>query len=378
MGLQQGGAEGGEGVQGVLQRRFGIVHPGVTSRFRLAPRLADDPVMGLDNGVGNGTAPFQRADRKNGEAAVTRDIPQIAREVSLALPAQARNPVRRHVSQNAPVQFQGLQVFQAVQKAVHISRVPPDLELTQPDEARDRAARIFGQKGIEPRSHVIVQLTGDPDIDPPFSRDKRIRAKPLDDRDPRQNGLACPALLDEAPCQIRVRPSGFCGILKPGFQVPGAPPGEHLVTVDLAQDGQVLMPGLLAGGVAGQIVRPYPKLRGQKACDWQRDDLARRQQPPGISKGAELQRKTEAIVGAATGMDDLQIVVCQRVVAQHRGVIGRQVEQYRPLAVGQNAASWHGDPSGNRDGRPSVRGSISGRGLGSGGRQGNRASPCLV
>ncbi|UFF15829.1 hypothetical protein [Pseudosulfitobacter pseudonitzschiae] len=60
-------------------------------------------------------------------------------------------------------------------------------------------------------------------------------------------------------------------------------------------------------------------------------------------------------------MDELQIVVCQRVVAQHRRFIGRQIEQCRPLAVGQNAASWHGDLSGNRDGRPSVRGSVTGR-----------------
>lgn len=237
-----------------------------------------------------------------------------------------------------------------------VSRVPPDLELTQPDKPRDRAARIFGQQSIEPRPYVIVQPTGDPGIDPSFSGYKRIRAKPLDDRDSGQDALGRPALLDEAPRQILVRPGSLGRIFKPGPQVSCAPPGEHLVTVDVAQDGQVLMPGFLAGGVAGQIVRPCPKLRGQKACDWQRYDLARRQQPSGISQRAELQGKAEAIVGTATGMDDLQIVVCQPVVAQHRGIIGRQVEQCRPLAVGQNAASGHGDLSGNGGGLASVRG----------------------
>jgi len=194
MRIQQGGTEGGEGLQGVLQRRSGIVHPGVTSRFRLAPRLADDPVMGLDDNVGNGAAPFQRTDRKYGEAAIARDISQIASEVSLALSAKAGNTVRWHIRQNVPVQFQSLQVFQAVQQAVHIGRVSPNLELTQPHEPRDRAARIFGQQGIEPRSHVIAQPTGDP----PFSRDKRIRANPLYDRYSRQDGLGRPALLHEA------------------------------------------------------------------------------------------------------------------------------------------------------------------------------------
>ena len=51
--------------------------------------------MGLDDSVSNGAAPFQRADRKDGEAAVTRDIPQIACEVSLSLPTKAGNAVWR-------------------------------------------------------------------------------------------------------------------------------------------------------------------------------------------------------------------------------------------------------------------------------------------
>ena len=117
--------------------------------------------MGLDHGVSNGAAPFQSTNRKDGETAVTRDIPQIAREVSLSLPAKAGNAVWLYIRQNAPVQRQSLQELEPIEQAVHISRVPPDLKLTQPDEARDRATRIFGQKGIEPRAHVIVQLTGD-------------------------------------------------------------------------------------------------------------------------------------------------------------------------------------------------------------------------
>jgi hypothetical protein len=102
-------------------------------------------------------------------------------------------------------------------------------------------------------------------------------------------------------------------------------------------------------------------LRGQKACNCQRNDLARRQQPPRVPQRAKLQGKAETIAATAAGMDDFQIVVRQSVVAQHRRFIGRQVEQCRPLAVGQNAASWHGDLSGNSGGLASVRGSISGR-----------------
>ncbi len=164
-----------------------------------------------------------------------------------ALPTQARNPMGRHVSQNRPRQPKALKELKAIQQTVHVGRVLPDLNLAQPDEPRDRTARIFGQQGIKLYSHGVVQPTGDPGADPSLRRDKRIRAKPLDDRDPRQDGLTCPALLDKAPGQILVRSGSFGGILKPGLQVPGAPPGEHLVAIDFAQGGQVLMPCLLAG-----------------------------------------------------------------------------------------------------------------------------------
>jgi len=58
-------------LQGVLQCRLGIIRAGVTSGFCLSPGLADDTVMGFDHGVGNGAAPFDGADRKDGKAAIT-------------------------------------------------------------------------------------------------------------------------------------------------------------------------------------------------------------------------------------------------------------------------------------------------------------------
>ena len=201
--------------------------------------------MGLDHGVGNGATPFQSTNRKDGEAAVTRDIPQISGEVPFSLPAQSGNAMRWHIGKNAPVQRQILQVFQAVQQAVHVGRVPPDLELTQPDEPRDRAARIIEQQGIKLCSQDLVQPTGDPGINSPFGRDKRIRAKPLDDRDARQNDLGRPALLHEAPRQILVRAGSFGCFFQLGLQVASPTPREHLVTVDLAQGSQVLMSGLI-------------------------------------------------------------------------------------------------------------------------------------
>ena len=59
------------------------------------------------------------------------------------------------------------------------------------------------------------------------------------------------------------------------------------------------------------------------------------------SQSATLQRETKTIVGAATGADDFQVVVRQGVVAQHRRVVGGQVQKGRPLTIGQNTASGH-------------------------------------
>ena len=40
-------------------RRLCVIRLGIARAFRLAPCLPDDPVMGFDHRIGNGTAPFQ-------------------------------------------------------------------------------------------------------------------------------------------------------------------------------------------------------------------------------------------------------------------------------------------------------------------------------
>ena len=85
--------------------------------------------MGFHNGVGNGAAPFQRADGKDGETAVAGDVPQITREVALSLPSQAGKPVGRHTGQDRLGQPKALQEFEPVEKTVHVGRVLTHLEL---------------------------------------------------------------------------------------------------------------------------------------------------------------------------------------------------------------------------------------------------------
>jgi hypothetical protein len=170
-----------------------------------------------------------------------------------------------------------LQEFQPVEKTVHVGRVLADLELTQPDKAGYGTTCILCQQGIEPRPYVIAQPPGDPGIDPPFRRDQRIRAQPLDDRDPGQDSLGCPALLHKAPCQIIVRSRRFGRIFQPNLQVPRSSAREHLVTVDFPQRSKMLATGFFTGRIVRQIIRTQPELRSQETCHGLGNDLTWRQ-----------------------------------------------------------------------------------------------------
>jgi hypothetical protein len=341
MRFQQGRPEGRKGLQCVLQCGFGVVRAGVTAGFGLAPSLADNTIMGINHRIGKDTAPFEGADREDGQAAVARDIPQIPGEVALPLTTKTGNAVRWHICQNALVQCNAPQEFQPVEQAVHIGRVLAHLKLAQPDKATDGTSRVVGQKGIKPVACDTIQKVRNPGINPPFRGNKCIRTKPLDDRDPRQNRLSHPALLDKAPCQILVCPGRFSRTLQPDLEVARPSACEHLVAVEFAQGCQVLMPGFFAGCISGQIIRPQSELRGQKAGDCQGDDLVRRQQPSRISQSAKLQSEAKTIVGTAAGADDFQIIVRKGVMAQHRCFVRRQIEQRRPLAVRQDGAMRH-------------------------------------
>ena len=73
-----------------------------------------------------------------------------------------------------------------------------------------------------------------------------------------------------------------------------------------------------------------------------RDDLARHQQPPRISKDAKLKGKAKAVVRPAAELDVLDVIIGQGVMAQQRFMVGRQVKEHYPLAGIQNLSSWQG------------------------------------
>ena len=158
---QQRGAEGEEGAQGVLHGRLGVHDPGVAQALRIAPGLADDPVVCFDDGVRDGEAPLHHADRENGEAAITGNILQPVREIALALSAQPSNPMGRNPGQAIGIEADRLQELQPIQQAVHIGRVLARLEPAQPDEPAHLPVHRLAQQRVEPGAHVLVKTIGD-------------------------------------------------------------------------------------------------------------------------------------------------------------------------------------------------------------------------
>lgn len=233
--------------------------------------------MGLDHCIGNGTAPFDGADREDGQAAGARYVTQISGEVSLPLSAKAGNAVKWDTGQNSLVQGNVPEKFQPIKQAVHVGRILAHLELAQPDKAGNRTARILNQKSVKPGAAGIVYAVSNSSLDLPFCDNQGIRAKPFDDCDPGQDGLRRPALFHETSCQILVRSGCFGRTLQPGLEIARPSTREHLEAVEFAQGCQVFAAGFLASRIIDQIIRPQPKLRGQKARDRQGNNLAGRQ-----------------------------------------------------------------------------------------------------
>lgn len=63
----------------------------VADFLRITPDRADDPVMGLYDGISDSRRPFHNANSKDGQATITGDIPKPIRKISFPLTAHAVN-----------------------------------------------------------------------------------------------------------------------------------------------------------------------------------------------------------------------------------------------------------------------------------------------
>ncbi len=61
----------------------------------------------------------------------------------------------------------------------------------------------------------------------------------------------------------------------------------------------------------------------------------------GLGVTTKLKSEAKAIACMAAGLNDLDVMIRQRVVVEDAGLVRRKVKQRRALAGGQNRASWH-------------------------------------
>lgn len=71
------------------------------------------------------------------------------------------------------------------------------------------------------------------------------------------------------------------------------------------------------------------------------DHLALDQHPSWIAQCAELECEADPILWPASSIDMDQVVIGQHVMPQRRYLVGREVEQQRPLPRAQNMAFRH-------------------------------------
>ena len=105
-----------------------ILKARIAAPLRAPEGLADDPVMGLDHGIGDSAAPLHGTDGEDGETAITRNVAQPVGEVAFPLAAQTGNAMGRNGLQQIGGEIKALQEFQAIEKAVDVGRVLAHIE----------------------------------------------------------------------------------------------------------------------------------------------------------------------------------------------------------------------------------------------------------
>lgn len=99
--------------------------------------------------------------------------------------------------------------------------------------------------------------------------------------------------------------------------------GKAFEAVEVTQLCQVIVARFLSGGVSGQITRRDPDLISQEPQHLDGYGLAWCEQPPWISQGTELKRKTHFIVGAAALSDLLKIKIIKSVMLMQASRVSR-------------------------------------------------------
>ena len=125
-----------------------VSSPSCASQARAASRYVLPTIRSWvsHHRVGEEHLPLDGADRENREAAVIRELAEPVGKVTLSLPAQPRDPIRRDRVKEAFRNIEAPEVLEAVQQPVGVGGIAARLELPEPDEPRHAGVgRLFEQ-----------------------------------------------------------------------------------------------------------------------------------------------------------------------------------------------------------------------------------------
>ena len=297
--------------------------------------------MCFDHGVGQERLPLDSAHREDRDAAVLREFAQPVGEVALPLPPQSCDPMRGNTFEETVRNSQPPHVVQSVQQPVSVCGVVPGFELPEPHEARHAVVDRLLEQAVQAVAQIRPDPLGDASFDTAFRVHECIRTQPLDRRCRWQDRVRAPALVDEPAYQVLVRACEFSLAPQTIADCARGTARERPEPVQPVQLGKVIVASFDPCRVVREVVPVEVKLAADEVHDRARHEFARRQQAPGITQDAQLQRETQLVAGPAPGGDVVQILIAQRVVAQQLRLALGQGEQGRPLSAGQYGPACH-------------------------------------
>ena len=216
------------------------------------------------------------------------------------------------------------EVLEAVQQPLGVGGIAARLELPEPDEPRHAGVgRLFMQM-LEVAPKPGRDPLGDARFDPALRINQRVGAEPLDRRRGRQDGSRVTAGLDEPAHQALVRLRLLRFFAEPVSELTRRAARIEPESVQAAQLGKMLVPGLGPDRVVGEVVPVQVELASDEIHDGRRHELARSQQVARVAEHPQLQREAQLVAGPTPGPDVLQILVAQGVVAQQIRLALRQ------------------------------------------------------
>ena len=175
-------------------------------------------------------------------------------------------------------------MLEAVQQPVGVGGIAARLELPEPDEPRHAGVGRLFEQMLEVAPQPGRDPLGDARLDPALRVHQRVGAEPRDRRRGRQDGRVSRQASTNLCTKVFVRLRLFRFVAEPLDELTRRAAREGPESVQTAQLGQMLVPGLGLHRVVGELVPVEVELAADETHDGRWHELARSQQAAGVAE----------------------------------------------------------------------------------------------